>query len=163
MFSPEIEEVVKHRSRALNIVWLALTFSVPIYAVVAYVVVSGQAAPVQSTDDILRIVFAALAVIHALMAQGLWFFLMNNASSQAANVGSQPAKTEVEKVLGKYFVAVLVVLAINESIAIFGMIDAILSGLLDRILIFVGAALVLNFLRKPDAARFLNKVTSRTM
>ncbi len=161
MFTPEIDALVQQRSRTSRLVWLALTLSIPCYAVVAYVVVSSGSGVTPQTSDLLRNALAAMAVVNVLLAQGFWKFLISGTLSQTSDSVADLNKAVVEKLLNRYHVAVLIVLVINESIAIFGLVDSIVSGELDRILIYCGVALLLNFIRKPDPAAFLERVRSR--
>lgn len=161
MYSPETEEVIEKRSRALNIVWAALTFSIPVYAGVGWFFASSQGPAAQSSIDIVRLALAGAAIADAMIAQFMYSAMLSRGSLERVlgeNRAAEVSTDQLEKLAERYFAAVLIVLVLHESIAIFGLVDAFLSGSVDWLLIYAGAALLLNFARRPDLRGFLKRI-----
>ena len=62
---------------------------------------------------------------------------------------------------GMYFTALILSLAMNEAVALFGMLLAILEQRVEPVIPFAAAALALNLLIFPRFNQFVNRVMSK--
>jgi F0F1-type ATP synthase membrane subunit c/vacuolar-type H+-ATPase subunit K len=105
---------VEQQARVTMILAAAMATSVPVYAVVAWLVTAGMTAPMVE-PGVLRTLLIALALVSAaeLVFAGVLF---------RTQVAAARSRETVEERLGAYRVAVVITFALRESVAIYGLV-----------------------------------------
>jgi len=169
--SPEFEELLKPRVFATQILWSALTFSILIYVFIAYKVEANNAesGPAALEPVMLYAMYAvaALTVIGSLVIRSVFFsqtrlkkMLSKEVSVERLALNPQTGQldqTRAEKIkrmsgnelkaiglTGQMFTPFIFILALNESVAIYGLILSFLSFRGEVMLPFAAAAIMLN-------------------
>jgi len=161
MFSSELRSIIATLSRTTRIIWIALMASIALYVVVAFVVVKE---PRASDSGSLGMPLAAIAMATA----GASLALRHGSLSDAALVralakplpegqvyavkarGLPAAERRLLAAAVHMQTALIPCLALNEAIAIFGLVLAFQSGRPEMSLPFAAAALALDVLLAPD-------------
>lgn len=163
------EDVLNRRLRVMRMLWFAFSGSVLIYLAVGYLVtMAGRPAP--PNIAVLRLALDAVGVITALGV--IVFKMVAFTREQVSKRLAEPARLEQiagtpntgepdaavverlrslsekeQKLLGFiawYQIRFILVLALNESIALLGLVLTILTGSPSEMLPFLGVALFLN-------------------
>jgi hypothetical protein len=167
MGSPEFEALLTQAERTQKVLWAAMILAIGVYGVVAWVAVPVGASP--GTADTLRPIFWILAA--ALAAGSLLlhrrFRPRNAPGSTVASDADEPsnpllrARTEhlapreraALAAVARGFGPWIVSLALNEAIAILGLVLSFLAGGPNEMLPLAGLAIALNLSMRPDARR----------
>ena len=145
---------IRQKFRTLWIIWGAILGSLLIYVLVCNVL--GEVVRPGSASfsflPTLRNIFYILAVLHLFLA----FFLrkiMVSGEKAALSSGiprEKPGKKE-QRVLAKYFSAVIITLALSESIAIFGLVLFMLGDSLQNFYFFTVVSALAILYHRPKA------------
>lgn len=184
MISPRVRELLRPEMFTASIVWAALTASILIYGLVAYLVAGRISGPTQ-VPDLLPLALGGVAI---LTGAGSWLLarilLSDNRLRKAMRseptpeaLARDPRRGIVdEERLRKiqllssserkllllprlYFTSLILRLTLNESIAVYGVILALLSHSLTPMLPFAAAAIVLNLTCIPRIDPVLERAT----
>ena len=160
MVSPTLNKLLTGRSFVLWILWGAMTLSIAIYVVVAYVATQQEGTAVDpAVLGTMQTAMTGVGVAAALASVLLRLFGASDARIRA-RLTSGAARSETPEGLDEagarlltlapwYFPMFVVQLAINESVAIFGLVLAFMGRDGALILPFAVAAVVLNFMAFP--------------
>jgi hypothetical protein len=168
--SDAFESMMSKKMTLLKIVWTALTGSIFLYGIVGYAIaIAGPPAETGDTFRIIRYAMYFIGVLTGLLALGLKGFLFSRERVQAAleapldlqflardrtgqvnrnhldNLRKMPENEQ--RLLGLtnwYLARYIAVLALNESVAIYGFVLAMVSHRPGEMLPFLAAALFLN-------------------
>lgn len=187
MLSTALKEAIKPRQRLLTTIWGAFLAATFIYVFVSWTVAhnpAGGGTNANATPLDRNLVTTVLAVLAMALAAASFvypryaFSTARLAQAPRPGAGFLNAKDpggvearaaahlpESERALLQYLPAyqstLIVVWAMRESIAVFGVVLAILTREFTVVLPFAGAALVLLALARPRAEAFLDGMTSR--
>lgn len=186
MPSETLKQVLKPRILVMNILWFALTLSILFYVFLAYFLNSnGQ--PAQPFENSLKMALYLIAgSIGALsmllrsrsLSEGrIYDKLKEEVDPQALATDSEtgkinqerlkiiktltPLETKVVGLSGMYFTTMLISLAMNESVALFGMLLAILERRPEPIIPFAVAGIILNLIIFPRFSQFVDKTMAK--
>lgn len=175
MLSPKLRERLAASTRLQWILWLALTTSVVIYAVLPFLADFGRGAPPPAALEpaLWAVALAAAAgsvAVHRrthdpqrLRTRAL--AAAQEAESSAAALGGEPP-SEAQRVAGAVpaltFTPWIVCMVLNESVAIHGLVGAMLFGTPARVLPFAALALALNALMVPRPERLARRALGFT-
>lgn len=182
MPSETLKQVLRPRILVMNILWFALTLTIPLYVGLAYFLnPAGQ--PAQPVENSLRLalylIAGSVAVLSLLLrsrslSEGrIYDKLKEEVDPQALATNREtgeidqerlktiksltPLEMKVAGLSGMYFTTLLIGLAMNESVALFGMILAVLERRPEPIIPFAVAALALNLIIFPRFNQFVDK------
>jgi hypothetical protein len=184
MRSRELEELLGQSERVRRILWIALTATIVVYLAVAYAV-AGEPRPLAPGLE-MALAFASMGVAAFSLAtprvllsdERLDRYLAEEPSSSP--LATRPRTGQVDPVLlarverlpaaerrllglaQLFFVPFVVRLVLNESIAMLGLVIALVSSQPGRMLPYAGAAIVLNLLTSPSLDPLLERAASRT-
>ena len=169
MNTPAVRELLRPVMLVNSILWFALTASIFIYGITAYIV-SQDRAPADVSDG-LQLGLRIAAIITALLSLSVMRVFLSDdrlrkamepeASSEelAGQLNDEerlgkiqslsPAERKLLRVPGLFFTPFIIRLVLNESIAIYGLVLVFLSHTFTPILPFAAAAIVLNFTCLP--------------
>ncbi|MCP4674786.1 MAG: hypothetical protein GY854_04580 [Deltaproteobacteria bacterium] len=155
--SSEFEQLIKSRTFVSKILWFALTFSILIYVFVAYQVAlqNTDTEPAELNAMFKQIMYAVAAatVCGSLIARAVLFSesrlknMLQSTDEQMSSGESDKISANELRALGLFarlFTPYIVILAINESVVIYGLILSFMAHRGDEILPFALAAIVLN-------------------
>ena len=176
MLSRELQQAVAPRARTLNVLWGAFLAATVFYVGVVALAL-GKAAPGESAADTLPdpwLVTAVLAAMAVGAAAGSFFvprlLLSGSKGSLLAIAGAGPAPTAAETAaaarlpeserillghLPAYQTTLIIVWALREAIAVFGVIAAILTRQPAIVVPFAVLALALLALARPQVTAYL--------
>lgn len=186
MPSETLKRVLRPRVFVMKLLWAAMTFTILLFVGLGYFLsAQGQSPrPVENSLKMaLYLIAGAIAALSLLLRsrmlseghiydklkeevdpQGL---ATNRETGQIDQERLQtikkltPLEMKVIGLSGNYFTALILSLAMNEAIAMFGMLLAILEGRLEPIIPFAAAALALNLLVFPRFNQFVDRVMSK--
>ena len=173
-YSDAFSSVCKKQFLILRILWAAFTFSIVIYGVIAFVLFSGNATP-GAADPNLQMVCTAVGVLLAIASLSLGKLLLsdeqirslisktpdleklatNRQTQQVDNGFLEQLKQLPEREQRLLSLSPLLLtmnilrLALNELIAILGIVLAITAQNPQLFIPFAGAALLLNLVQFP--------------
>lgn len=176
MLSRELLQAVAPRARTLNLIWGAFLAATVIYvALIAFVVTrpaAGEAAAGPRLDA--RLATAALTGLALLAAAGSLVLPRTllapgklargtisgsgaspTAAETAATPKLAPSERELLKLLPAYQASLIMSWALRESVAVFGVILAILTARSAAVVPFALVALALLALERPRVVAFL--------
>jgi hypothetical protein len=180
MISRELQQAVAPRARTLNVLWGAFLAATVIYVGVVMLALAGTtpatpAEPAAGTPPDPRLVTAVLAAMAVAVAAGSFFaprLLLSGRkglSPAISGAGSAPTAAETAAAsrlpesertllghLPAYQTTLIVVWAMREAIAVFGVIAAILTRQPTVVVPFAVAALALLALARPRVTAFLD-------
>jgi hypothetical protein len=186
MPSETLKQVLKPRILVMNILWFALTMTILLYVVLAYVLTfKGQ--PAQPFENSLRtsiyLIAGAVGVLSLLLrsrslSEGhIYDKLKEEVDPQALATNREtgeidrerlkiiksltPLEVKVVGLTGMYFTTLLISLAMNEVVAIFGLLLAILERRPEVVIPFAVAGILLNLLIFPRFSQFVDKTMAR--
>ena len=153
---------VSSQRKTMTIVWFALLATVGIYVVIGYVLSAQREGASELTDSVLM-VLGAMAVGSAALSFYLPKLLLANQDvrERIARVGraaeAAPAEREarLEELAKVYFTPWVVGAALAESVAIFGLVAAFLSGSGDLMLPFALVSLAILLVKRPRVETLL--------
>lgn len=125
------------------VIWFALTASIGIYFVVAYVATQGAAAHAP-VNPILKKALIALSCAMAVASFAIARALLPRADEPPSLARPRPSLP-----FGRWFTILIVRLALHESIALYGLVLAFLKGDAKEMLPFGAAAILLNLFVLP--------------
>ncbi len=186
MPSETLKQVLKPRILVMNILWFALTLTILLYVVLAYVLnLTGQ--PAQPFENSLRtalyLIAGAIGVLSLLLRSRLlseghiYDKLKEEVDPQALATNREtgeidqerlkiiksltPLEMKVVGLSGMYFTAMIISLAMNEAVAIFGLLLAILERRPEPVIPFAVAGLALNLIIFPRFSQFVDKTMDK--
>jgi F0F1-type ATP synthase membrane subunit c/vacuolar-type H+-ATPase subunit K len=181
MLSPALRNLIAPQARVLTIIWFAFLATCPFYGFLAYLIASavGDAeasttASTTATDpQILTVALAAVSVVVVAVS----FFYQRHAFSESSlkrhlagpvATAADPLPADEQRLAGLlpyYQTSLIVVWAMRESVAVFGLVLTILHRDPVTVVPFAVAALVLLAMAPPRVVTFLEgarKLARRT-
>ena len=156
----ETSREVKKMTNAISIVWIALSASMIMYAIVLFVIGKTAMVDVKDITSLKEIIYPVAFIPFVFT---IIFSRKLNTIIKKSNMDKAPfakhMNPEDKKTLSfysGYFVVHLVMWALNEAGAIFGFLLSFLSGNIKYYLITASIALFINnFLLKPIYFKFI--------
>jgi hypothetical protein len=140
--------------RQLQVMWII--WGGMLVALVAYVLIcllwgdSLQQSASPFPVDLMRDVLYGIGMLTLILTHFLRKFMLSGRSGGSGPMSSEtPSPSDQSAVAGKYVTAMLVSLALSESIGIYGFILFMLGGDLGTVLIFNGIAAMAMFIYRP--------------
>lgn len=146
MISPEIKEIFEERLRVMKILWLAMVLSVCMITGVAFVVIQGT----PTAPDMVVFVLLGIAASNVLLSFQVERFLASEQNLKKAKK-SDP-KSSFRQLSQLVCTALLVRLALHESVVLFGLVASFLTQDKNFAIAAGIVALSLHFLAKPKEA-----------
>jgi hypothetical protein len=146
------EQEVKQRFRLLQVIWIAILMTLIIYLFVCHIV--GAAIELdesaEAAIDVLVLVFYILAAAQLFLAHFLRRALLRPGKPDPASPPREAQTGQVRRqILAKYSAAVIVSLAISESVAIFGLVLFFLTGNFQTLYILMVVSAVSMIVNRP--------------
>jgi hypothetical protein len=155
MLNETEKEAVEKGMKTLWIIWLALMGSLLIYLYIAHAF-GDEIMPPMGQDfplELLRNIFYGLSVIMLIAAHFLRRFIMN---AKSTGVSSELFKYRTQSnqplFIAKYTTAVMVSLALGESIAIYGLVLFLIGAEYQTFYIFLAISTLGMFYFRPKRA-----------
>jgi hypothetical protein len=184
--SETLKRVLRPRILVMNILWFALTLTILLYVGLAYFLnPEGQSAqPVENSLRLaLYLIAGSTAVLSLLLrsrslSEGrIYDKLKEEVDPQALATNSETGEIDQERLKiiksltplemkaaglsGMYFTTMLISLAMNEAVALFGMLLAVLERRPEPVIPFAVAGLALNLLIFPRFTQFIDKTMAK--
>ncbi len=168
MLSPQLQQLVKPLEFRARIIWAVMTWSVVIYGIIPALMTNPVPSPLgQSMPALFMCVAAAITILSLI----IWnYYNSDRFIDWALHKLAQPSKgenetlktlTPVERKLYTLaqtsLVPIIVVLALNESVAICGVIPALEAQSVNTFLPYGTVAILLNLLMFPKFAARLER------
>ena len=186
MPSETLKQALKPRILVMNILWFALTLTILLYVALAYVL-NSERQPEQPFENSLRtalyLIALSIGVLSLLfrsrsLSEGhVYDKLKEEVDPQALATNREtgvidqerlkiiksltPLETKVAGLSGMYFTAMLISLAMNEAVALFGLLLAILERRPEPVIPFAVAGLALNLIIFPRFSQFVDKTMAK--
>ena len=186
MPSETLKQVLMPRILVMNILWFALTLTILLYVALAYVL-NSKGQPAQPFENSLRtalyLIAASIGVLSLLLrsrslSEGhVYDKLKEEVDPQALATNREtgeidqerlkiiksltPLEVKVAGLSGMYFTAMLISLAMNEAVALFGLLLAILERRPEPVIPFAVAGLALNLIIFPRFSQFVDKTMAK--
>ena len=170
----------------MNILWSALTLTILFYVALAYVL-NSKGQPAQPFETGLRtalyLIAAAIGVLSLLLrsrslSEGhIYDKLKEEADPQALATNRETGEIDQERLKsiksltplemkavglsGMYFTTMLISLAMNEAVALFGLLLAVLERRPEPVIPFAAAGLALNLIIFPRFSQFVDKAMAK--
>ena len=142
---------LERKNFALMVMWDAMLMSVFIYIGVSYFT---QQQEIRVIEPMIRWVLAFVAFTTGIASLFVFQFLMPK--SKLRETLKQEGRVDI--LLGQYFIGIILRFALCESVAIFGLVLAMMTGNADEILPFAGASVVLFALSFPTPRTLTNRL-----
>lgn len=152
MLDPGEREALTKGFRIIRLTWAALLFSLLVYVLICHV--GGEEIRAAVSPDfpreLLRNILYFIAVAELIIAYFLRKFILKPTVSRPQSSFIQHEQDGgIGVVVSKYMVAVLVSLAISESIGIYGLVLYLLGDELQTLYIFVAVSALAMFYFRP--------------
>lgn len=146
-------EKLKKRLTVLLVIWAAFVLTLLVYAGVFYAAgdqIKSAAKP-DVPVDILRIALLAVGVVEVVVAHFIRKFMLFGAPEGLKSAFGEPAASaaSIGSALSRYFVAVIISLALAEAVAIYGIVVFILGADFNTLLAFLAISALALFLFRP--------------
>lgn len=186
MPSETLKQILKPRILVMNILWTAMTLSILLYVGLAYFLYpQGQVAqPVASSlRSAVFLIAGSVAVLSLMLRKSflspgrIYDVLKQEVDPQELATNRETGQIEQERLTkinaltplemkaiglsGMYFTTLLLSLAMNETVALLGLMLAILEQRPEPVIPFAAAALALNLIIFPRFNQFIDKVISK--
>jgi hypothetical protein len=166
MPSPTMKELVKSQQTILTIIWIALTFSIAVYAALALFFAGKLPGRPPGVIERLEPILYFAALAPGLVSFFLWRSFQSSERIRTRLAGraddSQPAADDgPEKRLSRlartYTVSCITGLALNESVAMMGLVFSLWLRQPRNVLPFAAVAAILNLIMFPRLESFVNR------
>jgi hypothetical protein len=152
MITETEKELIEKSFSILRIIWLAMLGTLIVYLFICYQFGNQIQQPPGSQYPLatLRNIFFGLAAVTLLISHFLRRFMLTGRSGSSATTPSKsPSPSDLSPILGKYATALIISLALSESIGIFGLVLFILGDSYQTLYIFVGISAIAMFFYRP--------------
>lgn len=162
MLDPNIQDNLDKTHRTIRILWIAIMASLGIMLVVAHAI-TEQAGQNPEVQAILRYPLMAAAVLILLAVPMVRRFLLKSGAETAKSMRDSTAKFNV--LAARYTSAVIVSMALCESVTILGFFLYVLGGDMPTFYIFLAASVVGMYAYRPrrEPLEELAKIASGQM
>jgi hypothetical protein len=150
------EEALRKRLNTILIIWLVFLLSLAVYAAVFYIAgeqIKASGGKSEAPVKLLRLVFAGVSVFQIVVSFFLRKKLPGGMLAQSKLLDHAKLRSDEEYNLriasSQYLIAVLISLAISESIALYGIVLFILGADYNTLLTFVGISALAMVLHCP--------------
>lgn len=152
MLDPSEREALTRGFRTIRLIWAALLACLLVYVLICHVggeEIRAAVAP-DFPRELLRNILYFIAVAELIIAYFLRKFILKPTVSRPESSFIQHEQDgDIAVVVSKYMVAVLVSLAISESIGIYGLVLYLLGDELQALYIFVAVSALAMFYFRP--------------
>jgi hypothetical protein len=141
------------------VIWVALLSSLGFYLVICMAV--GNQIPVSMEGPRLEIIKYALFGISVLTLAGAWLFRKLLMGKIARPVNDSSFQSETHPAVAKYLIAIIIVMALSESVGIYGMVLFFISKdtmSLYQLMILSAAAMILFRPKKEELIDIAKKM-----
>jgi F0F1-type ATP synthase membrane subunit c/vacuolar-type H+-ATPase subunit K len=137
--------------QVLWIIWAAMLGSLGIYVLICLLWGDALQRPASPFPiDLMRDILYGIAVLTVILTHFLRNFILGGRSGGSGPMSLQPpSPSDQSAVAGKYATAMIVSLALSESIGIYGLILFLLGDDLRTVFIFNGIAAIAMFFYRP--------------
>ena len=152
MIAETDKEQIEKSFSILRIIWAAMLVTLIIYLFICYQFGDQIQQPSLSQFPLatLRNILYGVAAVTLLLSHFLRrFMLTGRLGSSGATALKSPSHSNISSVLGKYATALIVSLALSESIAIFGLVLFFLGDDYQTLYFFVGISAIAMFFYRP--------------
>jgi hypothetical protein len=167
MSSPELDAVLRAQRFTLTALWLALFASIGIYVAVAFIV-TGGAEPTDETPQEVVVILGIVALTAAIASELLPRRLLSDDALRThmrakgegtndANAKLSEREQRIASVSALYMAPWLVGVALAETVAIVGLVLALVTMDTNLMFPFVGVAAVLMLFKRPDIEAFVER------
>jgi hypothetical protein len=172
MFSPELRQLVTATNRSMRMIWFYLTVSILVYVPVAYYVGGrnhgqlSEAAGWALAAGAVALAMASLlyrrvGLSHEALRAGLSKPLPASSMALEKLQSLSEAERRVAAAVTHMQTPLIVCLALNEGIALLGLVLALMSDHPQAVLPFAAAAIALNALIFPNIEREAEQLWTR--
>lgn len=151
MLTDKEQARLREKNLVPMVLWAAMLMSVFIYVGVSYLTKQQE---IQVIEPMVRWVFAFVALTSAIGSLAVSQILMS--PSKLRETLKQEAR--IDSLMAKYLTTFILRLALSESVAIFGLVLAMMTGDFGEILPFAGASIVLIGLSYPSPNALKNRL-----
>lgn len=155
------EEPLRKRLNTILIIWLAFLLSLAVYAAVFYIAgaqIKASGGKSEVPVNLLRLVFAGVSVVQIVISFFLRKKLPGGMLAQSKLLDHSKLRTDDDynlRIAGsQYLTAVLISLAISESVALYGIVLFILGADYNTLLTFVSISALAMVLHCPRQSEF---------
>ena len=155
------ETALRTRLNTILIIWLAFLLSLGVYALVFYFAgaqIKASGSKQEVPLDLLRLVFAGVSVVQIVISYFLRKKLPGGMLAQSRLLDHSKLRSDEEynlRVAGsQYLIAVLISLAISETVALYGIVLFILGADYNTLLTFVGISALAMVFHCPRQSEF---------
>ena len=134
------------------IIWGAMLVSLLIYVLICHLVIDGIRQSLESdfTFDMLRNILYGVGIFTLFLAHFVRKFILTPRTGGSGSMTSKPPPLKDQsQVVGKYVMAMLLSLALSESIGIFGLVLFLLGDSFQTLYIFIGISALGVFHYRP--------------
>ena len=152
MIAETDKEHIEKSFTILRIIWLAMLGTLIVYLFICYQFGNQIQQPPDAQFPLatLRNIFFGLAAVTLVVAHFLRrFMLTGHSGSSATTSSSDPSPSDPFPVLAKYSTALIISLALCETIGIFGLVLFILGDSYQTLYIFIGISAIAMFFYRP--------------
>ena len=136
----------------LRIIWAAMLLTLVIYLVICYQFGNQIRQPSGSQFPLatLRNILYGVAAVTLLLSHFLRRFMLTGSSGSSRPTSRKfPSQSDISPILEKYAIALIVSLALSESIGIYGLVLFLLGDNYQTLYIFIGISAVAMFFYRP--------------
>ena len=149
----------------LRIIWAAMLGTLIIYLFICYQFGEQIQQPSRSQFSLatLRNILYGVAAVTLMLSHFLRRFMLTGRSgSSGATALKSPSQSDISPIFGKYATALIISLALSESIGIYGLVLFLLGDNYQTLYIFVGISAVAMFFYRPKKEE-LEELIQNTM
>ncbi len=145
------KELYEKQLQILWIIWAGMLGALVVYVLICLLggeVIRRSASPFPL--DLMRDILYGIAVLTVILTHFLRNFMLGGQSGNSEPMSMQaPSPSDQSSVVGKYMTAMIVSLALSESIGIYGLVLFLLGAGLRTVFIFNGIAALAMFIYRP--------------
>ena len=138
------------------IIWAGMLGALVVYVSICLLGGDGIRGSANSLPlDLIRDILYGIAILTVILTHFLRNFMLGGQSGNSAPMSSQPpSPSDQSAVVGKYVTAMIVSLALSESIGIYGLVLFLLGDEFRTVCIFNGIAALSMFFYRPKREEF---------
>ena len=145
------KEQYEKQLQVMWIIWTAMLGALVVYVLICLLggdVIRGPA--ISFPLDLVRDILYGIAILTLILTHFLRNFMLGGRSGNSEPMSSQPpSPSDQSAVVGKYLTAMIVSLALSESIGIYGLVLFLLGADLRTVFIFNAIAALAMFIYRP--------------
>lgn len=174
MLSPELKQFVAPLARVLNVIWLAFLLTPLVYLVLAWILAGNRPEPSTTNPETQNLILIGVIVVSVLAIVASFYYRQWALSPQRMGAKLNPSTPpnlapehlnrwsgllEKDRHLGQavayYQTVLIVVYALREAVAVFGLILVVMFGDFVTVIPFSLVAFCLILIQRPQISDFL--------